>query len=570
MDRDLERRHRPTGWAVFGEGQAILAGNAMCLLAIDILRQADGPGLRALPCLTGAIHGLISGQSDDLAFENADSVDLAACLRMEAGKTAALLSCSTAIGALLVGAPAAVVDGLAGFGFELGIAFQLVDDVLGIIGDPAVTGKSASSDVRTGKRSAPVVAALRSGTDAGDAAQRAARRRSANERGGRRAGDRVDHRSRRAALDRPRGRPPPDPRSGPPPAGVGSERHGRPDRPSPTTSSTVIADQKGRAPVTSRIRADDAPDATAAMESARDYLLGRQAPGAWWKGELRTNVTMDAEDLLLRSSWASCARTTSEQAARWIRSQQRADGTWANFEAGPGDLSTTVEAYVALRLAGDDLDATHMRTARAWILANGGLEGTRVFTRIWLALFGEWSWDELPTMPPEIVLLPKWVPLNVYDWACWARQTVVPLTVVNSIRPVRPLPFTVAELRVGGVPAERRRAPARSVARAFQLLDKALSWYQRSPVKPGRRLALRTASEWIIARQEADGGWGGIQPPWVYSILALHLLGYPADHPVMMAAINGLEGFLVREPAPDGAVRRLEACQSPCGTPAWP
>ncbi len=169
MDRDLERRHRPTGWAVFGEGQAILAGNAMCLLAIDVVAQAAGPGLRALPCLSGAIHGLISGQSDDLAFENAASVDLAACLRMEAGKTAALLSCSAAIGALLVDAPPAVVDGLAGFGFELGIAFQLVDDILGIIGDPAVTGKSASSDVRSGKRSAPVVAALRSGTDAGNA-----------------------------------------------------------------------------------------------------------------------------------------------------------------------------------------------------------------------------------------------------------------------------------------------------------------------------------------------------------------------------------------------------------------
>jgi squalene-hopene/tetraprenyl-beta-curcumene cyclase len=315
--------------------------------------------------------------------------------------------------------------------------------------------------------------------------------------------------------------------------------------------------------VTLQIRADDTPDATAAMQRARDYLLARQAEVGWWKGELRTNVTMDAEDLLLRTFLGILRPDDLEQAARWIRSQQRADGTWANFEAGPGDLSTTVEAYVALRLAGDELDTGHMRTARAWILANGGLEGTRVFTRIWLALFGEWSWDELPTMPPEIVLLPSWVPLNVYDWACWARQTVVPLTVVNSIRPVRPLPFTVAELRVGAVPAERRRAPTRSVARAFQLLDKALSWYQRSPVKPGRRLALRTASEWIIARQEADGGWGGIQPPWVYSILALHLLGYPADHPVMAAAIDGLEGFLIREPGDDGVVRRLEACQSP-------
>jgi squalene-hopene/tetraprenyl-beta-curcumene cyclase len=315
--------------------------------------------------------------------------------------------------------------------------------------------------------------------------------------------------------------------------------------------------------VTSRIQAQDALDAAAAMRRARDYLLARQADVGWWKGELRTNVTMDAEDLLLRRFLDILRPGDLEQAARWIRSQQRDDGTWANFEGGPGELSTTVEAYVALRLAGDDLDMRHMRAARVWIRANGGLEGTRVFTRIWLALFGEWSWDELPTMPPEIVLLPSWVPLNVYDWACWARQTVVPLTVINSIRPVRPLPFSVSELRVGGVPAERRRAPARSVARAFQLLDTVLSWYQRSPVKPGRRRALRTAAQWIMARQEADGGWGGIQPPWVYSIMALHVLGYRVDHPVMIAAIDGLEGFLVREQSPEGTVRRLEACQSP-------
>lgn len=167
MDRDLERRHRATGWVAFGEGQAILAGNAMCLLAVDVLRQAADAGLRALPCLTGAVQRLISGQSDDLAFEQAASIDLGMCLRMEAGKTAALMACSTSIGALLADAPAPVVDALAGFGFELGLAFQLVDDILGIVGDPDVTGKSASSDVRTGKRSAPVVAALRSGTDAG-------------------------------------------------------------------------------------------------------------------------------------------------------------------------------------------------------------------------------------------------------------------------------------------------------------------------------------------------------------------------------------------------------------------
>jgi geranylgeranyl diphosphate synthase, type I len=167
MDRDLERRHRPTGWVVFGDGQAILAGNAMLTLAFDVL-LADGPtGVRALPCLTEAVHQLISGQSDDLAFEGAATVDLASCLHMEAGKTGALLACSAAIGAAALAAPEPLVTGLWRYGAELGMAFQLVDDILGITGDPEITGKSSSSDVRAGKRSAPVVAALTSGTDAG-------------------------------------------------------------------------------------------------------------------------------------------------------------------------------------------------------------------------------------------------------------------------------------------------------------------------------------------------------------------------------------------------------------------
>ena len=201
-------------------------------------------------------------------------------------------------------------------------------------------------------------------------------------------------------------------------------------------------------------------DARTATEAARDHLLSLQHPDGWWKGELETNVTMDAEDLLLRQFLGIRTASETEQAARWIRSQQRSDGTWANFHGGPGDLSTTVEAYLALKLAGDDVDAEHMAVARRWILEKGGIEATRVFTRIWLALFGEWSWDELPAMPPEMVLLPSWFPLNVSDWACWARQTVVPLTVVCTLRPRRELGIDLAELRTGSR-ADRAR-PQRS------------------------------------------------------------------------------------------------------------
>jgi squalene-hopene/tetraprenyl-beta-curcumene cyclase len=294
-----------------------------------------------------------------------------------------------------------------------------------------------------------------------------------------------------------------------------------------------------------------------ALAKARDHLLGLQQQGGWWKGELETNVTMDAEDLLLRRFLGVLDERDLVPSSAWIRSQQRSDGTWGNFYGGPADLSTTVEAYTALRLAGDPPDAVHMSAARRSILERGGLERTRVFTRIWLALFGIWPWQDLPTLPPEVVFFPTWFPLNIYDFACWARQTIVPLTVVGALRPVRPLGFGLDELRTGA-PATPRH-PISTWKGRFQRLDGLLRAYERHPNRRLRRAALRQASRWIVRRQEADGSWGGIQPPWVYSMMALSLLGYPLDHPVMRASFDGLDRFTIRE----NGVRRLEACQSP-------
>ncbi|GAA4236446.1 squalene--hopene cyclase [Actinomadura meridiana] len=295
--------------------------------------------------------------------------------------------------------------------------------------------------------------------------------------------------------------------------------------------------------------------AAAATRAARDHLLGLQSPEGWWRGELETNVTMDAEDLLLRQFLGIRSDADTADAARWIRSQQRDDGTWANFHGGPPELSTTVEAYIALRLAGDPVDADHMRRAASHVREAGGIEATRVFTRVWLALFGQWSWDDLPVMPPELVYLPKRFPLNVYDWGCWARQTIVPLTILGSLRPVRSLPFDLPELRTGVRPEKDEKG----WGRFFEGLDRVLHVYQRRPVRLLRAAAIRRAADWIIARQEADGCWGGIQPPWVYSLMALHELGYGLDHPVVRRGLDGLERFTIR----DEKGRRMEACQSP-------
>jgi squalene-hopene/tetraprenyl-beta-curcumene cyclase len=294
-----------------------------------------------------------------------------------------------------------------------------------------------------------------------------------------------------------------------------------------------------------------------ALARGVSYLLSLQEDPGYWVAELETNVTMDGEDLMLRQFLGIADPELTRKTAAWIRSRQLGDGTWNIYFEGPANLSATVEAYLALRLAGDPAGAEHMERAARRVREMGGLESSRVFTRFWLALFGEWSWDELPALPPEVILLPSWFPLNIYDFGCWARQTIVPLTVVAAHRPTRPLGFDLEELRVGR--RREARKPLRTWAGRFQLLDRMLHRYEKRPVGPLRRHALRVAAEWIIRRQEADGSWGGIQPPWVYSLMALHLLGYPLDHPVMKRGIEGLETFTISE----NGVRRFEACQSP-------
>jgi squalene-hopene/tetraprenyl-beta-curcumene cyclase len=298
-------------------------------------------------------------------------------------------------------------------------------------------------------------------------------------------------------------------------------------------------------------------DAGATLKRAADALLGLQVKEGWWKGELETNVTMDAEDLFLRQFLGVRTEEQTSGAAKWIRSNQRQDGTWANFYGGPGDLSTTIEAYIALRLAGDRPDEPHMGRAAAFVREHGGLERARVFTKMWMALFGKWAWDDLPVLPPELVFLPRWVPLNIYDFGCWARQTVVALTVVGTYRPVRELGVDIDELRTGLPPVPMH--PLASWAGVLERADKLARRYARRPVRFVRSVALREAERWILERQEADGSWGGIQPPWVYSLIALHLRGYALTHPVMRAGFSGLDAFTIE----DGKGRRLEACQSP-------
>ena len=289
------------------------------------------------------------------------------------------------------------------------------------------------------------------------------------------------------------------------------------------------------------------------VEGGIARLFELQEPGGWWVGELESNVTMTAQHLLFLEFMGIRDDETTARVIAELLARQRSDGLWSIYYEGDPDLNATLEAYAALRLAGFSDRAPQLAAARRFSEARGGIGAARVFTRIWLSLFGIWSWNEVPQLPPELVLLRPNLPVSLYTFACWARQTVLPLAVVMHHRPVRAMAPGRAchELDLGPVARRRRNV--------WDDVDRLLKLYARSPIKPGRQRALAVAERWIIDRQELDGSWGGIQPPWVWSLIALACCGHGPESPYMRRGLQGWNGFLVD----DGDRLRPEACQSP-------
>src|SRR5437763_9645155 len=287
-----------------------------------------------------------------------------------------------------------------------------------------------------------------------------------------------------------------------------------------------------------------------AIDAGTGRLLALQHPDGWWVGELESNATMIAEHVFWLHFLGLREPATDRKLANELLARRREDGTWSNWWEGPAELSTTIESYVALQLLGVDAGVE----TRAYIRREGGIRRARVFTKCFLALLDLWPWQRIPTVPVELVLLPPRSPFSVYNFACWARQTLVPLAVVQALRPVR---STGLDLRdIGARPGESR--PPRRPSRV-------------------RHHALDIAEAWVRERQEADGSWGGIQPPWVWSILMLASLGHGFEDEQLRRAVEGWSGFLIE----DGERLRPEACQSPvwdtalavlglraCGVPA--
>jgi squalene-hopene/tetraprenyl-beta-curcumene cyclase len=299
----------------------------------------------------------------------------------------------------------------------------------------------------------------------------------------------------------------------------------------------------------------------AISRSQARYLREQHPEGYWWY-ELESNVTITAEYLMLFRFLGIPDRDKERRMAQYILDHQREDGTWAIFFDGPGEVSTTVEAYFALKLAGYASDDPRMLKARGAIMEMGGVEAARVFTRIFLAIFGQYPWRHLPSLPAEIILLPGWSLFSVYDFSSWARGTLIPLAILLDHQPVADLPTSLGVQELWPSPRRERR-PVRykpfSEAWIFQQLDACLKRLERFSLRPFREKAIRRIEAWILEHQEPSGDWAGIQPPMVNSILALSTLGYGPDHPVMQRGLEALENFTLA----DDRQLHLQSCISP-------
>jgi squalene-hopene/tetraprenyl-beta-curcumene cyclase len=310
-------------------------------------------------------------------------------------------------------------------------------------------------------------------------------------------------------------------------------------------------------------------DATA---RAQGYLLAQQELDGYWWAELEANVTLTAEFIMLHTILGTDREAHIQQAARYILREQRAHGGWELYFGDGGELSTSVEAYFALRLAGYSADDDRLVKARDFILARGGVSKSRVFTKLHLALFGAFPWEGIPTLPPWFMFLPKWFPFNVYSMASWARSSTVPLLVVIDKRPVYERGVKCDELFVEGSQAKAdyklKNNDKTWVGAGFLLADKILKFANKIGLVPLRQQGIAAAERWVIERQDTPGDWAGIIPAMLNSLLMFHAFGYSNDHPYVKRGLEAIDRFGISEGTfADGEAMYYRT--QPCVSPTW-
>ncbi|HYL67989.1 MAG TPA: squalene--hopene cyclase [Candidatus Limnocylindria bacterium] len=301
-----------------------------------------------------------------------------------------------------------------------------------------------------------------------------------------------------------------------------------------------------------------------AINRASEWLLSAQERDGYWWGELEADTTLESDYVLYLHLLGQLDSPRVSKLANYIRRRELAEGGWSIFPDGPAELNATIKAYVALRLAGDPASAPHLERAKLKVHELGGLEASNSYTRFYLAMAGALDWSIVPAIPPELMLLPNWFPLNLFEMSSWTRGIVVPLAILYALKPAWHLPpgVTVGELfKVSGQKPLSFKWDKRVVSwrNIFLALDRAIKVYEHSSWKPFRKMALARARKWMLERLERSEGLGTIYPAMMNSIYALLADGRSTDEPLLAREI----GFLARYEIEEDDTLRLQPCISP-------
>ncbi|MBF6560144.1 MAG: squalene--hopene cyclase [Candidatus Binataceae bacterium] len=304
------------------------------------------------------------------------------------------------------------------------------------------------------------------------------------------------------------------------------------------------------------------------IAEAQRALLQQQHPEGYWQAALEANAEMNAEAIIFhRFMEAELDAPTEAKLKKLLIDTQQGDGSWTLFPGGEGHLSTSIEAYFALKLTGMRAGDEPMMQARRWILARGGIVNAGTLARVYLATMNQVTWDAAPSLPVEIGLLPNWFPVNMYELSSWARGTLFATMVLEAKRPVREIPWQDGVLELYIQPPHftkfkmLRGARTLSLRNALIGADHALRFYDRHHLKGLRARALRHAENWLLEHQDANGSWGGIQPCYLLSAMALKGLGYRNDHPVIAKALTAARELIWEQG--DSIIYQ------PCVSPNW-
>ncbi len=315
---------------------------------------------------------------------------------------------------------------------------------------------------------------------------------------------------------------------------------------------------------------------TDGLERAKNWLLGQQDEEGFWCGELEADVMLEADYIFLHTLLGTGDPGKMERAVNEILRHQNDDGGWSLYPGGPSNISYGVKAYFALKLMGWSKNHPNLVKAREWVLAHGGVVETNTFTKIYLCALGQYDYDAVPAIPPEIVLFPNWFYFNIYEISSWSRGILVPLSIIYAKKPFKKLAPEqgIDELFVGGrANADLRlrwdRRKLISWRNFFLFWDRVAHGFERVHIRPLRHIALRKAEAWMLEHFEKSDGLGAIYPAMLNSIVALRVLGRTADDPQMIRAMDEFEklGIDCPEGTPDYPTPTFR--MQPCFPPVW-